>query len=247
MMPVGPLMIEHRLIERVIAQLDLHMKSVSSPAAIDLNLLGLAIDFLRNYADWCHHGKEEEILFKALNSKPLSSQQQSILQELLHEHEVARAVVRELAAAREEALGGNQMAFQEVDNHLHTIIKLYPAHIEKEDRHFFIPIMKYFSAEEQAVMLQDFSSFDQQLIHKFFRNLVDKLELILGSTRSVKTAIGDNSQVYECTICGYLYDPKLGDPDHNVPRDTIFSHLPADWVCPVCGAGKDLFKSIVES
>jgi len=47
---------------------------------------------------------------------------------------------------------------------------------------------------------------------------------------------------YECTICGYIYDPKEGDPDGGIKAGTSFEELPDDWVCPVCGAGKDRFE-----
>lgn len=46
---------------------------------------------------------------------------------------------------------------------------------------------------------------------------------------------------WECTVCGYIYDPKEGDPDHGVNPGTPFEALPDDWVCPVCGAPKDQF------
>jgi rubredoxin len=44
-----------------------------------------------------------------------------------------------------------------------------------------------------------------------------------------------------CEICGYVYDPAEGDPDNGVAPGTKFEDVPADWVCPVCGAGKDNF------
>ncbi len=47
---------------------------------------------------------------------------------------------------------------------------------------------------------------------------------------------------YICTICGYVYDPKVGDPDNGVEPGTSFDALPDDWVCPVCGAGKSDFE-----
>ena len=48
-------------------------------------------------------------------------------------------------------------------------------------------------------------------------------------------------QVYECSVCGYLYDPAVGDPEHGIPAGTPFDELPPEWVCPVCGAGRELF------
>ncbi len=49
---------------------------------------------------------------------------------------------------------------------------------------------------------------------------------------------------YECSVCGYVYDPKKGDPESGVEPGTSFDDLPDDWVCPVCGAGKDDFEEI---
>jgi rubredoxin len=49
---------------------------------------------------------------------------------------------------------------------------------------------------------------------------------------------------YECIVCGYVYDPRGGDPESDIPPGTPFEQLPDDWVCPVCGAGKDQFEKI---
>jgi len=47
---------------------------------------------------------------------------------------------------------------------------------------------------------------------------------------------------YKCAVCGYIYDPEAGDPDNGVEAGTSWEDVPADWVCPVCGAGKDAFE-----
>ncbi|EPR35373.1 Rubredoxin domain containing protein [Alkalidesulfovibrio alkalitolerans DSM 16529] len=47
---------------------------------------------------------------------------------------------------------------------------------------------------------------------------------------------------YVCNICGYVYDPKEGDPDNNVAPGTEFDKVPDDWTCPVCGADKSEFS-----
>ena len=49
---------------------------------------------------------------------------------------------------------------------------------------------------------------------------------------------------YECTLCGYIYDPAEGDPDNGVEPGTAFKDLPADWECPLCGASKDDFEKV---
>jgi len=49
---------------------------------------------------------------------------------------------------------------------------------------------------------------------------------------------------YKCLICGYIYDPAVGDPDNGVQAGTAFEDLPDDWVCPECGAAKDQFEPV---
>jgi rubredoxin len=49
---------------------------------------------------------------------------------------------------------------------------------------------------------------------------------------------------WECTACGYIYDPQKGDPANGIPPGTPFESLPDGWVCPECGAEKSLFEKI---
>ena len=49
-------------------------------------------------------------------------------------------------------------------------------------------------------------------------------------------------KTYVCTICGYEYDPAAGDPDNGAAPGTAFADIPEGWVCPLCGAGKDVFE-----
>jgi rubredoxin len=48
---------------------------------------------------------------------------------------------------------------------------------------------------------------------------------------------------YVCGVCGYTYDPAKGDASANVAPGTAFENLPADWVCPECGVGKEEFSA----
>jgi hemerythrin-like domain-containing protein len=169
MMPAGPLMIEHRLIERMIALLEKEAQRLKGGCNADPEFLRSAVDFFRTYADACHHGKEEDILFARLKEKPLSAEHKRILDELLAEHVIARKLVGRLAsetdATREDAI----QCIKEID-------ALYKAHIEKEDKRFFLPVMQYFSKEEQDKMLEDFFEFDRKMIHKKYGGIVDRLE-----------------------------------------------------------------------
>ena len=47
---------------------------------------------------------------------------------------------------------------------------------------------------------------------------------------------------YVCTVCGSIYEEAAGDPDHGVAPGTAWADVPEDYVCPLCGVGKDLFE-----
>ncbi len=47
---------------------------------------------------------------------------------------------------------------------------------------------------------------------------------------------------YVCTVCDWVYDPEVGDPEHGIAPGTKFEDIPDDWVCPLCGVGKDMFE-----
>jgi rubredoxin len=49
---------------------------------------------------------------------------------------------------------------------------------------------------------------------------------------------------YKCLVCGYIYDPAIGDPDNGIEPGVSFTALPSDWVCPECGAPKSEFEKL---
>jgi rubredoxin len=51
---------------------------------------------------------------------------------------------------------------------------------------------------------------------------------------------------YVCEVCGYVYDPEVGDPDGGIPAGTPFENIPENWVCPLCGVGKSQFEIVQE-
>ena len=55
---------------------------------------------------------------------------------------------------------------------------------------------------------------------------------------------GGNLVTNECEPCGYIYDPAVGDPDGGIAPGTAFEDIPDDWVCPLCGLGKDVFVPV---
>ncbi len=176
MMPIGPLMIEHRLIEKMIAVWEAEIEKMSKYSKANPLFIDIAVDFIRMYADKTHHGKEEDILFRDLQKKALSPNHDKIMKELVEEHIWARGIVGKLVAAKDQYVKGDPSALTIIIELMKELVEFYPDHIKKEDKYFFISVMSYFSEEEQAIMLQEFWDFDKTLIHLKYKNVVDALQ-----------------------------------------------------------------------
>lgn len=176
MKPIGPMMRKHRLIERMLGQIDRELDRIKARQDADLALIETAVDFFRTYADRTHHGKEEEIYFRDLAKKDISDEHRTTLNELVEEHTYARGEVRALLASSQRYASGEAAAVEEIVGHLEKLVTFYPRHIEKEDKHFFFPTQEYFSKEEQESMLREFVDFDAGMIHEKYSVLLQNLE-----------------------------------------------------------------------
>ena len=177
MKPIGPLMIEHRLIERMVTLLGGALETMKKKMEVNTDLINVGVDFFRTYADRTHHGKEEEIFFRDLSMKELSAEARKMMERLIQEHIWARQAVMKLAAANTRYVRGDRDALKDATYELEKLVKFYPIHIEKEDKEFFLPVMKYFSVQEQNAMLEEFWKFDQSMIHEKYRKMVKEEEM----------------------------------------------------------------------
>jgi len=96
--------------------------------------------------------------------------------ELMMEHAYARKTIRSLIIANENYINGKTDALSDVLQLLNTLTKLYPRHLEKEDKQFFYQIMKYFTQEEKDEMLKKSELFDQNFTNKYYDQVVKVLE-----------------------------------------------------------------------
>ena len=175
-MPIGPLMIEHRLIERMLALMKREIDRIEKENTSNLDFIDTAVDFIRKYADRCHHGKEEDILFRELKKKDLEIEHKRTMEELIEEHKWAREITAKLVATKNELVKDSHREKKSLVDYMKQLVEFYPKHIEKEDKRFFRPIMKYFSQKEQDALLQEEYEFDKNFIHVFYRELITKLE-----------------------------------------------------------------------
>jgi hemerythrin-like domain-containing protein len=176
MMPIGPLMIEHRLIEQVIEIIRVETEKVRKGKRLELLFIDTTIDFIRTYADRTHHGKEEDILFKELKNRQLSTEDLRIMNELENDHILARKIVKELIEAKDRYFTGNVEEEITILEKFDNFVNLYPGHIQKEDKIFFPVVIKYLNKEEQGKMVEEMWVFDRQMIHEKYRLVVKNLK-----------------------------------------------------------------------
>ena len=234
MEPIVFLMKEHRVIEDMVNALGVELAMERTKKSVDFPFLDTAIDFFKTYADMCHHGKEEGILFRELLKKALSTEHKEMMKALVAEHVFARKTVGSLWEARQAFAQGEANAIDKIIMALEELAVFYPEHIEKEDQRFFHPVMEYFSEEERENMVREFHDFDENLIHERYMEIAE---------RSLRLKSADLTS-WKCTVCEYVYDPAKGEAKQGVPPRTSFNNLPAEWKCPVCLAGKEAFKEI---
>lgn len=171
----GLLMIEHRLIEKMLKVIKVKMEAYKN-GNYDPVVVDKVVDFIKVYADRTHHGKEEDILFKKLESKNLNPKDKVIMQDLINEHVMARKKVGELVSLNSKIKNGEKSHVNEVAEIINWLGDFYPLHIAKEDKVFFPDADKYFDEAELKQMLDDYYAFDARMIHEKYQGLYDSLK-----------------------------------------------------------------------
>ena len=176
MLPTNQLMVEHRLIERMVNDLHLRIKDVYARKTIDPMYVNQIVDFLETYTDRCHQGKEENILFRALAVKGPNAALVKAMDDLEAQHQYIRATTRKLVAANAAYVAGVTGADQQVRTLLEQVADHYVKHVQQEDRDFYPAAMEYFTPSEQTEMLAEFRNHDRAMIHEKYRLMADALE-----------------------------------------------------------------------
>jgi hemerythrin-like domain-containing protein len=172
MKPRGPLMIEHRLIEKMLAAAKEKAESIAA-SGYDPVTIETIVDFVKTYADRTHHGKEEDILFAELRKKRLDSRDAAHMAELIDEHRQARARVKRIVELNDAYKKGDRGVVSEIVELVLWLAAFYPVHIRKEDKVFFPDTERYFSPAELERMLGRFWEFDRTMIHEKYRRVYE--------------------------------------------------------------------------
>jgi hemerythrin-like domain-containing protein len=169
---------EHRLIQKVVAGMALLAEALERGGEADVATLESVVEFLRTFADRCHHGKEEALLFPALERRGVPGQG-CPLGGLTMEHQKGRAMVRELADAVRAYRERESTAKERLVASLRALAGFYPNHIWREDYLLFPLADKVLTPEDQSDLGEKFEAVEREVgveAHERFERLAEQLE-----------------------------------------------------------------------
>ena len=176
MSPIGVLTVEHLLIARMVDLVQGELEKIGRGKKADLIFIDGAMDFAKNYADLCHHGKEESILFETLARKRLLPEHKKLMDELVMEHVENRKIIISLEMARERYLKGDSDAVGQILTACKSLAEFYPRHMAREEKGLFPPSMEYFSQREQEGVVKKFWEFDKDLLLAKYLTFMDQYD-----------------------------------------------------------------------
>lgn len=173
--PTEMLEAEHRVIARIVGITPVLAERLEEGDIIKPDILLGIVEFMRIYADKCHHGKEEDLLFPALGEKGVPMQGCPI-GSLVADHVSGRSLVRRLGESAEAYAGNEPEAYEGLIGSLRGIAALYPGHIWKEDYLLFPMTNKVLNPEELDALYRQFEQVDLRIGH----DTLDRLARLAG-------------------------------------------------------------------
>ena len=174
---------EHNIIKVALSISEIICYKVESKEDVNSEHLEQLVDFIRTFADRCHHGKEEDLLFQAMEEANIPSQgrpdEENVFYALLLEHSLGRDYVRSLADGIAKYKSGDRGASHEIIDNARDYVELLRQHIEKEDDIAYVIADTYLSEEKKKELLIEFDRFENEKIgigvHEKYHKLIDKL------------------------------------------------------------------------
>ena len=172
------LMDEHRGIERMLAAMEARLSQLDAGDGSVVPVFEQGVDFLRNFADHCHHHKEEQLLFPKLVERGVPNQGGPI-GVMLGEHESGRAEIRAMDEAIRRYQVGDRGALADLASAARRYTALLRQHIAKEDQVLFRMADQVLSPDEQAQLVTDFDRVEQEVMgpgtHERYHKMLDTL------------------------------------------------------------------------
>ena len=176
------LMEEHRVIERVLDALEIAANRLLAGQVIPMDFFLKATDFIKNFADGCHHKKEEGVLFVALAANGMSQDTEPLCI-MLAEHEEGRHLTRALREGAERVQGGDTTALSQVIQNALDYAALLREHIQKEDHILFPMADNVIPVEQHQLLMADFNRVEHEEtgkgIHEKYLRIADELAKVV--------------------------------------------------------------------
>lgn len=174
MNPIQELRDEHRAVEQALAIFERIVLRTEQGDTFDAEDLNRLLEFFRVFVDDCHHGKEEALLFPAIEELGVSSEG-GIIEVLRNEHEEGRRLVRQMRDALSEAGPG-----EEFRNHAQRYLKMLRDHIRKEDMNLFDFASARLAVSRKQELAKGFEKIEKEKVgpgrHEEFHQLIEELD-----------------------------------------------------------------------
>jgi hemerythrin-like domain-containing protein len=178
MKPTEALKREHKIILSVLAAAERQVKAIEVAGKMDSDKIEKMLDFFGNFADRCHHAKEEKHLFVALQQRGMSRDVGPIAV-MLTEHQHGRNRIKAVAEALPKARTGDRAALRQVRENLAAYVKLLKEHISKEDNVLFAMADKVLTNQDQTALSAAFEKTEAEEIgegvHEKYHRLAGEL------------------------------------------------------------------------
>ena len=179
MTAIEELMTEHRAIERMLTVLEAAGGRLEAGERVRPGLFRDAVDFVRNFADRCHHGKEEENLFPRLEELGVP-REGGPLGVMLLEHDEGRAYIGAIADAVGAYESGDEAAGRTIAGNAAGYVGLLRGHIQKEERVLFPMADQVLSGDDQRSLEDSFQRIETEVmgagVHEHYHQMLDELE-----------------------------------------------------------------------
>jgi hemerythrin-like domain-containing protein len=175
--PMEILEAEHHVIQKIVGAMAVLAEGLGAGQEPPVETLRNIVEFMRTFADKCHHGKEEAHLFPFLERRGVPARGCPI-GVLIHEHERGRTLVAQLAQATEASASGTASARDAVAEILRGLMELYPNHIWKEEYLLFPMSNKVLGAADQQQLIEQFAAVEAAVgrdVHQRFERIAEEI------------------------------------------------------------------------
>jgi hemerythrin-like domain-containing protein len=178
MTPTETLMHEHQIILMVLDGAEREAQKIEDTGSVRAETVGGMLDFFRNFADRCHHSKEEKLLFVKMEERGMPVEGGPIAV-MLYEHDEGRRLTKAIAEVLPLATNGDRRASAAVAQNLLAYVRLLRAHIHKEDNVLYPMADRLLTAEDQRELMEAFNRMEAEEIgegvHEKYHQLAHKL------------------------------------------------------------------------